>query len=330
MGIRKDERDIYNLAATQVDRTNEALLELYTDNLEKAQHDLLKLRASVTRSGVIRPFKEERLLTLIRNIQNNIIDLRVKSTSIIRSGFRANYVNTYYLENWAFEKSVNVELGANVLLNLPPLDNNAIIAGFDQRIGGHLLKDRTLRVQREMQFLVQSAVSQNIIQGQSVKELAKNLDLLGEVYDKGLGNTTRIARTELLRAYSLGQDQSRIEAENSGVEFIFEWDARLDSKVRPDHARADKQKAVIVDGEPVFTVGGVRFLTPRVPVISTGSKAEKKQVINCRCRRLNLPFGIEPTSRTAKTKDGEWVSVNGDLTAEEWIKKEYGVSLKST
>jgi hypothetical protein len=329
MGIITDERKIFNLSLQNVEKTNKRLIAIYEDSLERAEAKLLKLQSKLIKDGVISPFKEERLLRLVSELQSEIAELRTLSTREIRKEYILSYRNTYYYENWAFEKHINtgLNLGADYFLNIPPLDRKTIIASFDQRVGGFLLKDRTLRIQREMQFLVQNAVSQNIIEGESVKSLAKNLDLLNEVYDRGLSNTTRVARTELLKAHSLGQDQARIEAEKSGVEFNFSWDAVLDSKVRPTHARADGQKALIVDGNPQFTVGGIKFLSPRVPTVPTGSKQEAGEVINCRCRRRNNPFGIESEERTAKKEDGTWTTVNGDLTAEEWIKKEYGITL---
>jgi len=330
MGIKQDERNTYNLSIEQVEATNKRLQVLYRDSLEKAELELIKLRTKLLKGGVVSPFQEARLIRLIQALQKEVIDLRIKSTSIIRQGYINNFKNTYYLESYAWEKSLNTELslGADYSLNIPALDKKLINASFDKRVGGHIFKDRTLRVQREMQYLIQDAVSQNIIEGQSVKQLAKNIDILNNVYGKGLSQTTRIARTELLKSYSIGQDTARIEAEASGVEFEYMWSARLDSRIRPDHARADNQKAIIIDGKPEFLVGGIKFTSPRLPVISTGSKQEAKEVINCRCRRLNLPFGIEPTNRITKLKNGEWATIPANTNAVDWVKSEYGVTLK--
>ncbi|UCF13243.1 MAG: hypothetical protein JSW06_03020 [Thermoplasmatales archaeon] len=329
MGIATDERNIFNSALTQVETTNKRLLKIYEESQARVEQQLLKMRAQVLKSGVVQPFKEARLVNLLKAINEEIASLRTQSQNVIASGYIANYQNTYYLELYAYEKSINTELslGADYLLNAPALNRQAVIASLNERIGGNAFKDRMLRHQREMQFLLRDAVSQNIIEGQTVKELAKNIDLIGEVYGRAINQSTRIARTELLTAYSIGQEQATLEAEESGVEFTYKWSATLDSRVRKDHARADGQKALIVDGGPVFTVGGVRFSSPRVPLVNDGSKRNAKQVINCRCRRLNIPFGIEPTKRVAKRKDDTWTELNGDLTAVEWIRREYGINL---
>ena len=330
MSIKFDERQIYNLQLKRLSDLNKRLAGLFTDSRDKALAELLKYRASVTRGGVLKVNKEARLVNLIKEINKEIGDLTGKSYKAIQGSFVKTYESTYYLQSYAFEKAVNTELklGASYSLNMPALQKEAIQAAFDQRIGGLLLRDRTNRVRTTLQYLVQEAVGQNIIEGQSVNQLNKNLKLINESMNAGFKNTQRIARTELLKAYSLGQDESRVEAENSGVEFSYQWSAALDSKTRPDHARVDNQMGTInEEGNPVWLIVGVQMKGPRIPLIETGSKAEAKQVINCRCRRLNIPFDIKPTKRTAKTKEGKWVEVNGDLTAEEWIKKEYDVKI---
>jgi len=327
MGISFDEKQIYNLQIKNISELNKRLAKIFENSRDAALEKLLKYRSSVVRNGVVVTTKEQRLIMMINEINKEIADLTRKSYAAIQKNFIKTYESTYYLEAWAIEKSVNMDLGlsASYSINLPKLNEKAIQAAFDQRIGGLLLKDRTNRFRTRLQFAVQDAVAQNIIEGQTVKQLSKKLKLINEQMNAGLKHTQTIARTELLKAYSLGQDETRVEAEKSGVEFNYIWNATLDAKVRPDHAAADNTEALIIDGEPVFKVGGIEMRGPRIPVVQTGSKAEAAQVINCRCRRLNIPFGIKPTSRVAKTKEGRWKTVNGDLTAKEWIKKEYDI-----
>jgi len=329
MSLKSDETYIYNLAIANVEATNKRLYGLYKESLRKAEGDLIAFRLKLLRGGVVKSFTEERLMKLISELKKEIATLNIKSTAIIRSGYTQNYMTTYYMQGYAWEKSINNDLvfKNDYFLSLPALDKKVINASFDKRIGGHVFKDRSLRVQRAMQYSIQDAVAQNIIEGQSVKKLSKNLSQLNDVYDKGLKQTERIARTELLKAYSIGQDTARVEAEDAGVEFEFIWSSRLDQKLRPDHAIADRQIALIVDGEPVFNVGGVQMNSPRLPVVETGSKQEAAQVINCRCRRLNLPSGIAPDTRLAKKKSGEWETINADIKAVDYIKREYNITI---
>ena len=186
-----------------------------------------------------------------------------------------------------------------------------------------------LHDQRVLQFRVRQAVSQNIIEGQTVKQLAKNLGLIDEVFEQGAAKAMTTARTELLTAYSFGQEESVRNAIQAGVEFDYTWSASLTANTRETHARADGQKAIIVNNEPIFTVGGVRFNSPRIVAASNTNPETAKEVINCRCRRNNNPYGIKPTKRAAQRADGTWTDVNGDITAVEWARREYGVNLKT-
>lgn len=330
MAIKQDLNNIYNYQAARIEALNKRIYQLYVDSRDKILADLLKYRASVVSGGKVNTFKEQRYINLIKEINKEIGDLTGKSYNLIQSNYMKTYESTYYLNNWAIEKHLNTALGLSYNLRLPALNKKAIEASFNQRIGGLLLRDRSMRTRNVLQYLVQDAVGQNIVEGQSISALNKNLKLINEAMDAGFSNTQRIARTEALKAYSLGQEESRIEAEESGVEFEYIWSAALDNKTRPDHAAMDQKppSRITKEGVPIWIVGGVEMTGPRTPLIETGSKAEAKQVINCRCRRLDIPFGIKPTKRAAKTKEGKWVEVNGDLTAQEWIKKEYGVNLK--
>ena len=326
MSIKQDEIRTYNLALKTVEDTNKRLYALYKESLRKAENEIISMQMKLLRDGKISPYKEARLVNLINKIKDEIKVLRTKSDRIVQSGYIENYERTYYYQSFSIEKAINIKSDISYFLNTPELNKDVIMASFNKRVAGTIFRDRTLRTQREMQYLIQDAVAQNVIEGQSVKSLAKNLDLINDVYEKGLGNTTTIARTELLKAYSIGNDTARIEAEKAGVEFAYEWNAALDGKTRIDHAMADKQKAIIIDGQPIFNVGGVQFIAPRMPLVETGSKAEAGQVINCRCMRLDLPFGVEPTTRIAKKASGEWETVNSNITAKEWTEKEYGKS----
>lgn len=330
MGIKADQRNIYNLQVSRVKDLNKRLTAIFEKTRDDIASQLVKYRTSVAKGGIVQPFKEERLVKLMGNLNKEIASLTGKTYNMIKRDYIKTYESTYYLETWAVEKSINTQLslGASYSLNLPKLNTKTILAAFDKRVGGHILRDRTGRIRATTQYLLQEAVAQNLIEGQSVQALSKKLKMVNNVLESGLKNTERIARTELLKAYSLGQDEMRVEAEKSGVEFNYIWSATLDQKVRPDHAVVDNQEpSKMVDGQPVWNVGGVQMTSPRVPLIETGSKAQASQVINCRCRRLNLPFGIKPSKRAAKTKEGKWEQVNGDLTAKEWIKKEYGVNI---
>lgn len=326
MAYRQTEKRIFNQALKTVEKTNLRLLNSFKDAKENVEAMLLKLNASIIKDGVIKPFKQERLKKLLREINANIDELSRQTGKIIFENYERVYSGTYYNNAFAFERAVNLEIKTanDYLLNVPPLDIRLIKQSFNEQIGEYVYRDRSIQIKSRMKYLIQEAVAKTIIEGESVQALSKTLKGVGEAFSSGLGNTTRIARTELLKAYSLGQEEIQKEVQNSGVQLEYFWDAALDSHTRPTHARADGQRAIIVNGQPVFNVGGIQFSSPRVPINPTGSKQEAGEVINCRCRRINVPYGIRPTERAARLPNGEWSRVNANITAGEWIKENYG------
>ena len=64
-------------------------------------------------------------------------------------------------------------------------------------------------------------------------------------------------------------------------------------------------------------------------MVNNDSDNVKKIIVhNCRCRRIGIPFGIEPTARVAKLPDGTWEEVSGDVTAAEWLQREYNINVR--
>lgn len=93
-----------------------------------------------------------------------------------------------------------------------------------------------------------------------------------------------VARTETIGAVNAGVFRgAQLEAEQRGDVAPFkQWIATDDTRTRPTHNAADKQRTLL--SEP-FIVGGARLLFPGDP---TGPAQE---VINCRCSLLPVVLG---------------------------------------
>ena len=328
MSFQSDETKIWNASLKQVDITNKQLVALYQQSQKEVEKTLMDFAISQLKGGVIDIEEQTRLQLLLREINKEIATLQIAVKGTITRGYANNFLRTYYFESFAIEKAINTQLNleSDFFLNAPIVNKDAVIASQAELIGGNTFRDRILQDQRIMQFRLREAVGASIIQGESVKQLADRLALLDDVYAKSAGKALTTARTELLTAYSKGQELAIDEAETAGVQFNFVWSTTLHG-ARPTHVIADKQKALIIKNQPVFTVGGVKFSSPRIVSSQNTSPNTAKEVVNCRCRRRNQPFGIEPTKRVAKRKDGRWVKVNGDVTAEEWMKREYDIKI---
>lgn len=316
------ERKLYEDVLSQVGGRNRALLKVYESSLKNTETAIAKYRQDRDAGKIISDFALARQEALQKQIELEIEDIYKTIKAEVEGGFSDVYTQTYYTHAYDIERYVNLELpstGFNYSLNFSQIPTGAAYEALNMPIAGHTFSERIGQDKIIMQFKIRTAVSQAIIEGQTRQQLTKALMTIDDTFAASASKAATTARTELLRAYSYGQDLARYEAEAAGVEFEYKWSSALDSKTRHDHVIMDSKKAEIVDGEPVFTLpDGSKGAGPRMEGLSADES------INCRCRRLDLPYGIEPTKRVAKLPDGTWIDVPGNTTAEEWIAKNYG------
>ncbi len=316
------ESTTFNRALENVEKTKKRLLKVYERALENVEKELATWRLGREMGQITDTTREFRLQALYRQIAEEILALQRKTAEIISDGFVDTYAETMYRTAYAVEREINVgsgfmsgETGYRVPYTFLPRE--AIEASvLNAEIAGHNFKDRMDRDREKLQWAVRESVAQALAEGISVNELKKRLENIKGAMDGGKFQSLTTARTELLRAYSFAHEEAINQAEEAGVEFKYKWSSTLDMKTRPDHARADGQVAKKHDGEYMFKVGGVWTRGPRMSGVA-------KQDINCRCRKLAIPFGVEPTARMAKTSGDEWKQVDGGFNYadyENWLK----------
>jgi SPP1 gp7 family putative phage head morphogenesis protein len=322
------DKELYEKVLRYIDNIEERIVELYRESHERILEKLAKFRQDAE-AGMIPPaFERARLNEMLMQIEAEANALQTRLYSEVQTSFADIYGGTYYESAYNYERAVN-QLGMNesYTLNYPALNTQAVKASFDERVAGMTFLDRIERDAVVMRFRLQEAVSRTIIEGQTVEALKKRLALLDDVYAMNEAKATMTARTELLRAYSLGHEQASQAATEAGVEFEYIWDAALDGRTRPEHRAADGKRATIIDGLPAFSVGGCLFSSPRVLHPNNQGLKTAAQIVNCRCRRVDAPFGITPTERTAKTPGGAWKRVPYNTSAQEWYDAHYGGEL---
>ena len=329
MSFVADERGVFNSALQAIAQRKRNLVKVYAESRERILLKIAKYRMDAEAGLKTPEFEEARLASLLQQIDAEVAQTQDVIGTIIKDGFSEISQKTYYAEAYSVEKAINVDIptGANYSLNFPVLDTGAVDAAFSERIAGHTFLDRMAHDKVVMQYRLRQAVAENIIEGLPVQELKKRLMLIDDVYAQNEAKALMTARTELLRAYSYGQERMAFEAEESGVEFIYYWSSALDGKTRPTHREADRQKAKIINGTPAFSVGGVLFSSPRIVHPSNTSLKTAKEVVNCRCRRINAPDGITPTRRVAVMPDGAWKKVDWNVSAKDWYEHNYGGTL---
>lgn len=126
---------------------------------------------------------------------------------------------------------------------------------------------------------VANNISRGIAQGQSYSDIAKNIAVgmvgnYARMNGGALYNAMRITRTEAHRISQQAAYDALKKAKDNGADVVKQWDATLDKRTRPSHARVDGE---IRELDEPFSNGLMRPGDPR------GRAAE---VINCRCQLL--------------------------------------------
>lgn len=121
--------------------------------------------------------------------------------------------------------------------------------------------------------LFQSQITQGILQGESIDNLAKRVALGTTRQD--MNAAIRNARTATTCAQNAGRTQSYQRAVSLGIEVYQVWLAALDSRTRSSHRHMDGEKVKVIKGKQVKFSNGLRY--PGDP----DGRAE--EVWNCRC-----------------------------------------------
>lgn len=164
---------------------------------------------------------------------------------------------------------------------------------------------KLLKVQKDMRWNrghIQSAVTQSILQGESLNETARRLQHVVEM-DNNVAK--RSAATMLTSAHNGGRQDSYMRAEALGLDMVKTWIATIDGHIRDAHRDLDGQH--VKPGEPFKSIlGDIMF--PGDP------NADPANVYNCRCKIGEEVRGFEsdPADLSVRPHD------IGDMTYEEW------------
>ena len=144
-----------------------------------------------------------------------------------------------------------------------------------------------------------SAVTQGILQGESINKIAKRLASVADMDRKA---AIKNARTYTTAAENKGRVDSYERANDMGIPVKQMWMAVLDERTRMEHRHLDGQVRAV--GE-YFETDGYRILYPGDPM------AEPEMIYNCRCTLVaDLPkYGKDLERNESKL---------GNMTYEEW------------
>lgn len=147
-----------------------------------------------------------------------------------------------------------------------------------------------------------SAITQSILQGESVPDTAKRLM---RVLNMDRNMATRAARTAMTSAENAGRVDSYKRAKRIGINLEQEWMATLDERTRYSHRELDGQH-VPVGGKFIAKSTGHELEFPADP------KAHPSETYNCRCTLVAWFPGIEQ-------EDPErWSRLPKGMSYDEW------------
>lgn len=143
---------------------------------------------------------------------------------------------------------------------------------------------------------VNSAVTQAVLQGQTIPQLAASLAGIAAMDQRA---AMRSARTTMTSAHSLGKLKGYERAADMGIDVEKQWLAALDSRTRGSHRHLDGE-VVKLDAE--FS-NGLKY-----PGDPDGPASE---VYNCRCTLVPVIVDVE-------YEEVERADKLGDMSYEEW------------
>lgn len=151
---------------------------------------------------------------------------------------------------------------------------------------------------------IQSVMTQSILQGESIPQIAKRLS--EAVGDKNKAAAIRNARTMTTGAENAGRVDSYKRAESMGIGMMQEWMATLDGRTRHEHRQLDGMR-IKVGGK--FQIDGYEIRFPGDP------QAAAHLVYNCRCNLIGIVKGSDLERNGAHAG----ATIKGsDMTYEEW------------
>jgi len=160
--------------------------------------------------------------------------------------------------------------GVNVPLVAVPQNLVDVVQGFTA--------DLIKRISDETRARINADLAVSILRGDSIldagRRIGRNLGQRGTTFGAISNRAETIARTEILRAYSVAQQASLRQIADYVPQLQKQWIATLDDRVRPAHRQAHGQ---IRDWDEPFEVDGEDLMYPRDP----GGSPEN--TINCRC-----------------------------------------------
>ena len=159
---------------------------------------------------------------------------------------------------------------------------------------------------------VNRQVTQGIIQGESLDQIAKRLAT--NLSTQNYNHMRTFARTAMTGAQNAGREQSLKNARDMGLKVVKQWMATLDGRTRDSHAMMDGETIKVGDKWHHYKFSnGLRY--PGDP------EGPAREVYNCRCTLVGDLEDYPSEYERYDNIDGKPVS---QMTYSDWYKAKYG------
>lgn len=143
-------------------------------------------------------------------------------------------------------------------------------------------------------------VTQGILQGESVSQIARRMQTVAQMDDSA---SVRNARTAVTGAQNAGRQAGYERAVDMGIKTEKQWLATMDARTRHEHVVLDGQHVPVDEN---FKVGPYEIEYPGDPT------AEPEMVYNCRCTMICRIKGFEKDFTDRQNP------ALGDMTYDDW------------
>lgn len=247
----------------------------------------------------------------VTSIATTLLNANKQANAMIEGKKRA-----VFGENATFQ-AYSMEHGAGLDLSFSVYDSATVTRLLDKQ--PELLPRKVVNGKKDIAWNrrgIANAVTQGIIQGESVDEIAQRI--AKQTSSTNMNAMNRYARTAITGAQNAGRIETMHEAQKQDIKVKKEWIATLDSKTRDAHAELDGQ---VVDVDKPFDSILGKIMYPGDPSAAPGN------VYNCRCT-LGYVYEEYPAENAQRLAYLEYIDDNGeyhrashkisDMSYEEW------------
>lgn len=282
------------------------LAQRYREAYNEIEAQLARLYAKMGDSpSLMEARRYGRLDSVKRAIGEEYKKLTKQAISGTLDNSASTYADAYYGSAWAYDQALGVEV------KWPLLPVEAIRASVWSGDSGEQFAERFRNWSTRDVLGFQSKITSGLAQGHSYAKTARTIR---DAFNMSYNQAIRIVRTESARNYTQGHLELYDKLDDIGIRARKQWVATLDTRTRDTHGALDGQFA---DDEGLFHIGDDSAEGP-------GLFSQPENVINCRCRVIEVIDGLEPEFRRIrgegiveyKTYD-QWAEENGK-TATGW------------